>query len=364
MHLSDFSYRLPDELIAHYPVEKRSDSRLLCLNAQSGAIEHRIFNGLIDLLRPDDLLVFNDTRVIPARLYGHKQSGGRIEVLIERLLEGNRLLAQIRASKSPQPGTRLIFDTIEAGGEDQNPAIGAEVIGRADDFFVLQFPQGLDVPAALRRIGHIPLPPYIKREDRSADAERYQTVYASNEGAVAAPTAGLHFDEELLSAIEASGIDSAYLTLHVGAGTFQAVRVDNVTEHRMHKEFIDIGASVCEKVCACKARGGRVIAVGTTTVRSLESAALNGVLHPFAGETDIFIYPGHEFQIVDAMITNFHLPESTLLMLVSAFSNQKMLLDAYHIAIEKKYRFYSYGDAMFLYRNSDPDASNLVTPVR
>ncbi|MCH2356978.1 MAG: tRNA preQ1(34) S-adenosylmethionine ribosyltransferase-isomerase QueA [Pseudomonadales bacterium] len=359
MHLSDFSYRLPDELIAHYPVEKRSDSRLLCLNARSGAIDHRIFNSLIDLLRPDDLLVFNDTRVIPARLYGHKQSGGKIEVLIERLLEGNRLLAQIRASKSPQPGTRLSFEPIEAGGGDQNQAISAEVIGREDDFFVLQFPQGLDVPTALRGIGHIPLPPYIKREDQHSDAERYQTVYASNDGAVAAPTAGLHFDEELLAAIAAREIDSAYLTLHVGAGTFAPVRVDNVIEHRMHKEFVDLGASVCEKVRACKARGGRVIAVGTTTVRSLESAVLNGVVHPFAGETDIFIYPGYEFQVVDAMITNFHLPESTLLMLVSAFSSQKMLLDAYHVAIENRYRFYSYGDAMFLYRDSDLDESRI-----
>ena len=358
MQLSDFSYQLPDELIAHYPVARRSDSRLLCLNAQTGAIDHRIFNTLLDLVHGDDLLVFNDTRVLPARLLGHKQSGGKIEVLIERLREGNQVLAQIRASKSSRPGTRMIFDEFRQDNGVHMPAISAEVTGREDDFFVLQFPRELDLRAVLRRIGHIPLPPYIKRKDQLADGERYQTVYANNDGAVAAPTAGLHFDEEMLTAIDLRGIDTAYLTLHVGAGTFQPVRVDNVTEHRMHKETMEVSESVCAKVNSCKARGGRVIAVGTTTVRSLESAARNGKLHPFAGETDIFIYPGFEFQLVDAMITNFHLPESTLLMLVSAFCNQKMLLDAYHVAIEKSYRFFSYGDAMFVYRDLVVDDSH------
>jgi S-adenosylmethionine:tRNA ribosyltransferase-isomerase len=357
MHRSDFNYQLPEELIAHYPVPKRSNSRLLCLNADSGATEHRIFNSFVDLLHADDLLVFNDTRVIPARLYGHKQSGGKIEVLIERLQPDNQLLAQIRASKSPKPGTRLIFDAAGNASDAQVQAVTAEVSGRHGDFFVLQFAPELDLHAVLQNIGHIPLPPYIKREDQGSDAERYQTVYARNEGAVAAPTAGLHFDAELFAAIAARGIDTAFLTLHVGAGTFQPVRVDNVLEHRMHKESVEIGTLVCDQVNNCKARGGRVIAVGTTTVRSLESAVRNGKLLPFAAETDIFIYPGYEFQLVDAMITNFHLPESTLLMLVSAFCSQKMLLDAYQLAIANKYRFYSYGDAMFVYRDQGLDSS-------
>lgn len=356
MHRSDFNYQLPDELIAHYPVQKRSDSRLLCLNADSGATEHRIFNSLVDLLHADDLLVFNDTRVIPARLYGHKQTGGSIEVLIERLQQDNQLLAQIRASKSPKPGTRLIFDAPSNANGVQAQTVTAEVSGRDGDFFVLQFSPELNLHAVLQNIGHIPLPPYIKREDQSSDVERYQTVYARNDGAVAAPTAGLHFDAELFAAIAAKGIDTAFLTLHVGAGTFQPLRVDNVLEHRMHKESVEVKALVCDKVNSCKARGGRVIAVGTTTVRSLESAARHGELHPFVAETDIFIYPGYDFQIVDAMITNFHLPESTLLMLVSAFCNQKMLLDAYQLAIARKYRFYSYGDAMFVYRNQGRDS--------
>lgn len=352
MQLSDFSFDLPEQLIANFPTEQRSQSRLLCLNASNGEIQHRRFNQLLDLLRADDLLVFNNTRVIPARLYGRKESGGRVELLIERVMEANRVLAQMRASKSPRPGTSLIFE------DEKNSALApvyAEVLSKEDGFYVIQFPSEVDFQALLKRLGHMPLPPYIKRADQVLDAERYQTVYAQREGAVAAPTAGLHFDKQMLAAIDALGIDTAYLTLHIGAGTFQPVRVDNIVEHRMHKELVALSESVCDKVAACKARGGRVIAVGTTSVRSLESAAVSsdgqGVLQPFHGETDIFIYPGYHFQIVDAMITNFHLPESTLLMLVSAFTETGLLLDAYQAAIEQKYRFFSYGDAMFIYHS-------------
>jgi S-adenosylmethionine:tRNA ribosyltransferase-isomerase len=346
MQLSDFTYELPDELIAHYPAKQRSQSRLLDLNASSGEIQHRVFSDFVDLLRPDDLLVFNDTRVIPARLFGRKESGGRVEVLIERILDDNRVLAQLRVSKSLRPGGRIVFEENDAVQDNASPV--AIVEGREGVFTVLQFPVDVNLQELLARLGHIPLPPYIKRSDTAIDAQRYQTVYASKDGAVAAPTAGLHFDQQMLQAIADRGIASAYLTLHVGAGTFQPVRVDNISDHRMHREMIHVSESVCEQVSACKARGGRVIAVGTTTVRSLESAASDHVLKPFHGETDIFIYPGYEFQIVDAMITNFHLSASTLLMLVSAFCGKEMLLGAYTEAIKQGYRFFSYGDAMFI----------------
>ncbi|MBT3530768.1 MAG: tRNA preQ1(34) S-adenosylmethionine ribosyltransferase-isomerase QueA [Gammaproteobacteria bacterium] len=346
MQLQDFHFELPDDLIANFPVEKRSSSKLLCLDRQSGQIEHKIFNQLLDRIDNNDLLVFNNTRVIPARVYGHKESGGKIELLIERVMENGCLLAQIKASKSPKIGGKLIFaDSVSQRNE--NEAV-AEVIGREGDFFVVRFDEQFDIQDFLSRVGHMPLPPYIRREDEEFDEERYQTVYAKQRGAVAAPTAGLHFDDELLNAITAKGIDTAFLTLHVGAGTFQPIRVDNILEHRMHKELFELDETVCEKIKACKERGGRVIAVGTTSVRSLESAARNGEVTPFKGETDIFIYPGYKFQIVDAMITNFHLPESTLLMLVSAFCSKEMLLAAYQSAIENRYRFYSYGDAMFI----------------
>ena len=350
MQPSDFSYQLPEKLIALHPAPSRSQSRLLCLDAGSGETEHRRFAELIEYLVPGDLLVFNDTRVIPARLFGSKQSGGRVEVLIERLLDGNRVLAQVRAGKSPKPGTQLLFDLNQPQQPTGSAGLSAEVLGREQDFFLLQFPVQQDLSKALAHYGHIPLPPYIRRDDGPDDRERYQTVYAAREGAVAAPTAGLHFDQELLDRIAQQGIGQAFLTLHVGAGTFQPVRVDDIREHHMHKELIDVSQTVCDQVNDCKQRGGRVIAVGTTTVRSLESAARDGALQPFHGDTDIFIYPGFEFQIVDAMVTNFHLPESTLLMLVSAFADKKMLLDAYHEAIEHGYRFFSYGDAMFIYR--------------
>jgi len=352
MRLSDFTYSLPDELIAHYPADRRTDSRLLCLDTQTGDCQHRVFRDLPGLVEPADLLVFNDTRVIPARLFAQKDSGGKVEVLLERLRADNEILAQVRASKSPREGGRLFFAL-----PDADP-VAVEVLGREDDFYVLRFPADLDLLGFLTQVGHMPLPPYIRRGDEQLDSERYQTVYAREAGAVAAPTAGLHFDEALLEALVAKGVDTGFLTLHVGAGTFQPVRVDNITDHKMHKEYIQVGPELCAQVQACRERGGRVIAVGTTSVRSLEAAARNGLaeqggngqaeLQPYSGDTDIFIYPGYEFQVVDAMITNFHLPESTLLMLVSAFCSKKMLLDAYQEAINRRYRFFSYGDAMFL----------------
>jgi S-adenosylmethionine:tRNA ribosyltransferase-isomerase len=333
---------LPEHLIAHYPAEQRRQSRLLCLDTETAAITHRGFADLLSLVNEKDLLVFNDTRVIPARLYAHKTSGGRVEVMVERMMEDNKVLAQLKASKSPKPGTLLTIDNAEL------PPI--EVIGRQDDFYLLQFENGIAPEEIFVEHGHMPLPPYIKREDDAFDEERYQTVYARENGAVAAPTAGLHFDEQMLVELAEKGVDTAYLTLHVGAGTFQPVRVDNIEEHKMHTELIDVGVEVCEKVAACRERGGRVIAVGTTTVRSLESAAAGGELAPTRGETDIFIYPGYEFKVVDALITNFHLPQSTLLMLVSAFCNRDMLMETYRQAVANDYRFYSYGDAMLLGR--------------
>lgn len=346
MQISDFHYELPEELIANYPTERRSASRLLGLDASTGEIAHGSFGGLLDYLRPEDLLVFNNTRVIPARLFAQKESGGRVEILIERVLEDNRVMAQLRASKSPKSGVRLLF------GADDVSAPAATVEGRENEFYLLRFDTDVDLPALLLREGHMPLPPYIKRGDEDIDGERYQTIYAQKEGAVAAPTAGLHFDEALFEKLGALGVDMAYLTLHVGAGTFQPIRVENVLEHKMHKELVVIDEQVCEKVAACKRRGGRVIAVGTTTVRSLESAARDSALAPFRGETDIFIYPGFEFQVVDAMVTNFHLSESTLLMLVSAFAGKDNVLAAYEEAVAQKYRFYSYGDAMFIYHSA------------
>ncbi|MCB1665436.1 MAG: tRNA preQ1(34) S-adenosylmethionine ribosyltransferase-isomerase QueA [Pseudomonadales bacterium] len=346
MHLSDFRYDLPEELIAHHPSAQRSASRLLCLRRSDGALAHHQFSDLLGYLQPDDLLVFNNTRVIPARLLGQKATGGRIEVMIERVLSGQEALAQVRASKSPKPGMVLEFP-----GPDGR-LLKAEVLGREGEFFHLRFLGVESVMAALEVFGHMPLPPYIKREDVLEDRERYQTVYSREPGAVAAPTAGLHFDEALLQRIREKGVDMAQVTLHVGSGTFQPVRVDNVLEHRMHSERIEITQPVCEQIQACKARGGRVIAVGTTSVRTLESAAQRAgeaLIAPYSGETDIFIYPGYTFKVVDAMITNFHLSESTLMMLVSAFAGREHIMEAYRVAVEERYRFFSYGDAMFLY---------------
>ena len=349
MQLSDFDYQLPDELIARYPGETRTGSRLLCLDRRNGGICHRVFRDILDLIQPNDLLVFNDTRVIPARLFGHKATGGRIEVLIERLLSDCEAVAQVRASKSPPAGTLL-----KLVSPDSADTVDAEVLGRVGEFYHLRFLSSLPLISVLDRFGHMPLPPYIDRADEQADQARYQTVYGSNPGAVAAPTAGLHFDDGLLDALTDKGVAQAFLTLHVGSGTFQPVRTENVLEHKMHSEWINVSEAVVEQVKSCRQRGGRVIAVGTTSVRSLESAALNAArqgsadLLACSGETDIFIYPGYQFSVVDAMITNFHLPRSTLMMLISAFAGRDNVMAAYEEAIRERYRFFSYGDAMFI----------------
>lgn len=339
MRVADFHFDLPDDLIARHPLAQRSASRLLVLDGPSGELAHRQFSDLLEYLRPGDLMVFNNTRVIPARLFGQKASGGKLEILVERVLDTHRVLAHVRSSKSPKPGTTLLLD---GGGE-------AEMLARHDGLFELRFAE--PVLPLLERIGHMPLPPYIDRADEADDRERYQTVYARHAGAVAAPTAGLHFDESLLEAIRAKGVEMAFVTLHVGAGTFQPVRVERIEDHHMHREWLEVGADVVDAVAACRARGGRVIAVGTTSVRSLESAARDGTLRPFSGDTDIFLYPGKPFHVVDALVTNFHLPESTLLMLVSAFAGYAQTLRAYAAAVEQRYRFFSYGDAMFVTRN-------------
>ena len=348
MQLSDFTYELPENLIASHPAAERSGSRLLGLDRKSGAVAHHRFAEIVNFLNPKDLLVFNNTRVIPARLYGRKESGGRVEILIERQLDEGQILAQVRASKSPKQGN-LIRLCATANSEPQVQEDCLRVVGRRDEFFALAAASSDELQQLITRYGHMPLPPYIKREDQLEDKERYQTVYAEAPGAVAAPTAGLHFDEPLLKALREKGVGTSFLTLHVGAGTFQPVRVDDITTHRMHLERVEITAAVAAQINACKNSGGRIIAVGTTSVRSLEAAATMGGMSAFSGETDIFIYPGFEFRIVDAMITNFHLPESTLLMLVSAFCSKKMLLDAYEKAIAREYRFFSYGDAMLIY---------------
>lgn len=337
MKRTDFHYELPPSLIAQSPLEQRSASRLLCFDRFKGGLDDRRFIDLPGLLSPGDLLVFNNTKVIPARLYGTKPTGGRIEVLVERLLNQHECIAQVRASKSPRAGGKLI---LEDGSELQ-------VLGREGGFFHLQLTNG-DLMAVLEAQGHMPLPPYITREDTDRDRRRYQTVYAHTPGAVAAPTAGLHFDQDLLDQLEVAGIQSTTVTLHVGAGTFQPVRVDNVEDHDMHAEWLEVPQSACDAIDAARARGGRVIAVGTTAVRSLETAAQGGELKPFSGDSRIFIYPPYEFQVVDAMITNFHLPESTLLMLISAFAGHEQTLAAYRHAVRERYRFFSYGDAMLI----------------
>jgi len=343
---SDFHYDLPPALIAQTPLPERSASRLLVVPPGAGAFEDRHVRDLPSLLRAGDLLVFNDTRVIPARLFGHKRdSGGRVEILIERLLGADEARAQIGASKAPKPGGRIALD---AGGE-------AEVLSRDGEFYHLRFDVDDALESWLLHAGRLPLPPYIHREPGADDAERYQTVFARRIGAVAAPTAGLHFDDALLDTLRERGVRFGHVTLHVGAGTFQPVRVDDVREHRMHGEWLNVGAELVEQIRRTRAEGGRVIAVGTTVVRALESAwvrsdaAPDGKLLPFAGETRIFIFPGYRIRSVDALLTNFHLPESTLLMLVSAFAGKARVFDAYAHAVEEGYRFFSYGDAMLLW---------------
>jgi S-adenosylmethionine:tRNA ribosyltransferase-isomerase len=338
MRRSRFSYHLPEELIAQYPAEPRDAARLLCLDRRSGALRDDRIASLPSLLRPGDLLVCNDTKVIPARLFGRKQSGGRVGILVERILDDRRLLAQLHVSKPPRPGTRINLD----GGSE------LEVLERGREFYLLQSGPERRVLELLESIGHVPLPPYIRRADTDADRHRYQTVFARHPGAVAAPTAGLHFSEALLAALRARGIATGFVTLHVGAGTFQPVRAEEVGEHRMHGERFEVSAELCTAVAATRASGGRVVAVGTTTVRALESAGAIGTLRPARGETDIFIRPGFEFRIVDALLTNFHLPESTLLMLVAAFAGTERVLAAYEHAVRERYRFYSYGDAMLI----------------
>jgi len=341
MHVSDFDFELPEALIAQHPAPERTASRLLCLDIDSGALEDRIFADLPDLLAPGDLLVFNDTRVIPARLVGRKDTGGRVEVLVERILDEHTALAHVRASKAPGVGGRLV-----AGGAR------ATVLGRRGHLFELSF--GEPVREVLERAGAVPLPPYIRRTAEPADRERYQTVYARREGAVAAPTAGLHFDQALLRRLEEAGVESAFVTVHVGAGTFRPVRGARVEEHRVEAERAEVGEKTCARVAAARRRGARVVAVGTTSVRALESAAGEQGLKPYQGDTDLFIYPGHRFRCVDALITNFHLPRSSLLMLVAAFAGRETVLRAYRHAVARSYRFYSYGDAMLAFRRARP----------
>ena len=338
MRLSDFHYDLPEELIAQQPTARRGDSRLLHLPADAEHPLDRDFRALPSLLRPGDLLVFNDTRVMRARLFGAKETGGGVEVLIERLLDDQIALAHVRASKTPRPGTHLkIADR------------SLEVVSRRDDLFELRLPQG-GFAELLDSQGHMPLPPYIQRPGDALDEERYQTVYGDRPGAVAAPTAGLHFDRDMLERLEAGGIASARVTLHVGAGTFQPVRVQDVDAHRMHSEWLEVSEAAVRAVEETRQRGGRIVAVGTTSVRSLETAAAGGRLAPYRGETRLFVRPGYRFRVVDLLLTNFHLPESTLLMLVSAFSGHARIMEAYRHAVRQRYRFFSYGDAMLLER--------------
>ena len=337
MRRSEFHYELPPALIAQHPLAERSASRLLCLDGASGAFSDRRFRELPSLLQAGDLLVFNDTRVVPGRLYGHKETGGAVEFLVERVLDAHTALVHARASKPWREGMRVQFaDSVEA-----------RVLGREGELLRVEFP-AVSLLDFLQAHGHVPLPPYIARDDAQEDRERYQTVYARVPGAVAAPTAGLHFDQATLDALDQRGVQRAYVTLHVGAGTFQPVREDEIEDHRMHSEYAVVDATACAAVAQAHAAGRQVIAVGTTAVRSLETAAAGGTLKPFSGETDIFIYPGYRFRVVDTLVTNFHLPESTLLMLVSAFAGQQHVLAAYQHAVDERYRFFSYGDAMFM----------------
>lgn len=352
MQRSDFQFDLPTELIARYPSESRSDCRLLCVDGDLASLEHRRFKDLLERVQPGDLMVFNDTRVVPARLHGQKRSGGRVEILLERPLDTHRALVHLRSSKSPKPGSELDFE----GG------VTAVVEGRRDALFELRFHGETPLLELLERHGHMPLPPYIERADDERDRERYQTVYARRKGAVAAPTAGLHFDQAMMAALEARGVETAFVTLHVGAGTFQPVRVDDITEHHMHSEWLEVDETTCAKVRAAKAAGRRVIAVGTTSVRCLETAAASGEIAPYRGDTDIFIRPGYAWRCVDALVTNFHLPESTLLMLVCAFAGFDTTMRAYREAVAQGYAFFSYGDAMFLTRRTLPDSWPAPSP--
>ena len=343
MKTSDFAFELPEQLIAKYPTEQRTASRLLHLDGVTGALGHHAFTDMLQFVDAGDLLIFNNTRVIPARLLGQKSTGGKVEVLVERMLDDHRVLAHVRASKSPKPGATLLLEN----------AIEATMLGRHDALFELSFAGEQTVLELLEAHGHMPLPPYIDRPDEDSDKERYQTVYNEKPGAVAAPTAGLHFDNAILAKLKAKGVQTEFVTLHVGAGTFQPVKVDNVEEHVMHAEYAEVPETVVAAIKATKAAGKRVIAVGTTSMRSLESAAKKAdetdeLIVPFYEDTRIFIYPGFTFKVVDAMFTNFHLPESTLMMLISALAGQDNVMHAYAEAIKHEYRFFSYGDSMFI----------------
>jgi len=339
MRVSDFSFELPDELIARFPLEHRTDSRLMLLDAKTGDIVHKNFTDLPALLVPGDLLVFNDTKVIPARLFAKKQTGGRVEILVERILGKAKVLSHIRSSKSPKPGSYI---ELEDGSQ-------LKMLEREGTLYLLEYLSEEPVSSLLKRLGHIPIPPYMNRDDQLSDQDRYQTVYAKVEGAVAAPTAGLHFDEVIMKQLALAGIGTGWVTLHVGAGTFQPVKVENVEEHKMHSEYLEVSPETVSKVIETRRNGGRVIAVGTTSLRALESASKKtGTINAFCGESDIFIFPGYQFHSVDALITNFHLSESTLIMLVSAFAGRSAVLNAYIMAMKEKYRFFSYGDAMFI----------------
>lgn len=355
MRVADFHFDLPDELIARYPNPERSASRLLHLNGETGDFYHRQFKDIVELVNSGDLLIFNNTRVIPARMYGRKASGGKVEVLVERVLDQQRFLAHVRSSKAPKEGTILFLGEDKLG---ENQGVGVTMLARHGALFELAVNSDPPILEVLQQIGHMPLPPYIDRPDEDSDQERYQTVYNQVPGAVAAPTAGLHFDQQLLEQLSKKGVNFAFVTLHVGAGTFQPVRVEKLEDHHMHAEYVEVPANVVEQIIATKKAGKRVIAVGTTSVRSIESAALaaeekgsNQLLEPYYADTSIFIYPGKKFRVIDALITNFHLPESTLIMLVSAFAGFKHTMNAYQNAVENRYRFFSYGDAMFINKN-------------
>ena len=338
MLLSDFDYNLPPDLIAEEPLPKRSDSRLLCLNKKNGEITHLHFRDLPTLLTPKDLIILNNTKVIPARLYAHKPTGGAVEILLERILENNKLLAQTKACKSLKIGTKLTV------ADDT----WFEIIGRQDNLFELFLHSPDSLNTVLKKFGQVPLPPYIKHPPTNDDQKNYQTIYAKHPGAVAAPTAGLHFDQELMQNLAKQDIQTAFVTLHVGLGTFQPVRVKNIADHKMHAEYIDVPKITCDKVITTQKNGGNVIAVGTTSARALETAAQSGEIKPYQGDTNIFIYPGSNFYSTDILITNFHLPKTSLLMLVCAFAGYENTMRAYHEAIKHQYRFYSYGDAMII----------------
>ena len=355
MLVSDFHFDLPDNLIARYPTPERTASRLLKLDGNTGALTDQHFPDLLEDIQAGDLLIFNNTRVIPARLYGRKSSGGKLEVLVERVLDEHRCLAHIRASKVPKEGAEIILGEDKLG---EGNGFHAIMTARHGALFELQFSATQPLFDLLQQAGHMPLPPYIDRPDEDADQERYQTVYSKVLGAVAAPTAGLHFDNAMLEKLSEKGVQTAFVTLHVGAGTFQPVRVENILDHQMHAEYAEVSEEVVEKILATKAAGKRVIAVGTTSVRSIESAAqaaeqTGKLIAPFFSDTQIFLSPGKTFKVVDALVTNFHLPESTLIMLVSAFAGYRHTMQAYQHAVANQYRFFSYGDAMFITKNEN-----------